>query len=91
MPLRGLELYKNWAPAKMSSPPHLHKCLSVAYTSILAVVLSRAGECRFVRVVPVLIFPGHRTCVVFVLTANLLINGTSNTFRGGPVAKPVPA
>jgi hypothetical protein len=41
---------------KLSSPLHLHKCLSGAYTDILAVVPSRDGECRFVRVTSVLIF-----------------------------------
>jgi hypothetical protein len=34
---------------------------------ILAVVPPCAGECRFVRVVPVLIFPSGTSCVVFVL------------------------
>ena len=32
---------------KMSSPLHLHKCLSGAYTGILAVVLPCTEECRF--------------------------------------------
>jgi len=34
---------------------------------ILAAVPPRAGECRFVRVVPVLIFPYGTSCVGFVL------------------------
>jgi hypothetical protein len=52
---------------KLSSPLHLHKGLSGTYTGILAVVPPCAGECRFVRVVPVLIFLSGRTCVGFVL------------------------
>ena len=47
-------------PVKLSSPLHLHKCLSGAYTVILTVVPPRAGECRFVRVTSVLIFPRPR-------------------------------
>ena len=41
---------------KLSSSLHLHKCLSGAYTVILAAVPPCAGECRFVRVASVLIF-----------------------------------
>ena len=52
---------------KLSSPLHLHKCLSGAYTDILAAVPSRAGECRFVRVTSVLIFTRAPACVAFVL------------------------
>jgi hypothetical protein len=48
-------------------PLHLHKGLSGAYTASLAVVPTCAGEYRFVRVVPVLIFPGGPSCVGFVL------------------------
>ncbi len=44
-------------PCEVHQPRHLHKGLSGAYTGILAVVSPCAGECRFVRVVPVLIFP----------------------------------
>ena len=47
-------------PVKLSSPLHLHKCLSGAYTVILTVVPLHAGECRFVRVTSVLIFPRPR-------------------------------
>jgi len=79
----GLSSPGSGGPVKFSSPLHLHKCMSGTYRSILAVVPPCAGECRFVRVIPVLIFPGHRTCVGFVLATNLLINSTSNTFRGG--------
>jgi hypothetical protein len=52
---------------KFSSPLHLHKGLSGAYGDILAVVPPRAGECRFVRVVLVLIFPRGTSCVGLVL------------------------
>ena len=45
-------------------PRHLHKGLSEVYTFLLAVVPSRIARCRFVRVIPVLVSPGHRTCVV---------------------------
>ncbi len=39
---------------KLSSPLHLHKCLSGAYTGILAAVPTCTGECRLVRVIRVL-------------------------------------
>jgi hypothetical protein len=52
---------------KLSSPLHLHKCLSGAYTSILAVVTPRAEEYRFVSVAPGLIMPDSMSCVGFVL------------------------
>jgi hypothetical protein len=51
---------------KFVSPLHLHKGLSGAYTAMLVVVPPCAGECRFVRVIPVLIFFGARTCGGFV-------------------------
>jgi HTH-like domain len=41
----------------------------MANTVILAGVPSGAGQYRFVRVIPVLIFPGARSCVGFVLPA----------------------
>jgi len=40
-----------------------------ANTAILAGVPPGAGQYRFVRVIPVLIFPGARSCVGFVLPA----------------------
>jgi hypothetical protein len=55
------------SPVKLSSPLHLHKCLPGAYTGILAVMPPCAGECRFVRVVPVSTFPGAPARVGFVL------------------------
>jgi hypothetical protein len=74
----GLSWPGSARPAKVSSPLHLHKCLSGAYRVILAVVPPCAGECRFVRVVPVLIFPGGPACVGFVLATKLLINSGSS-------------
>ena len=65
---------------EMSSPLHLHKGLSWAYTGILSVVPSYAGKYRFIRVASVLIFPGGRTCVVFVCAAKTLDSQVS----GGP-------
>jgi hypothetical protein len=54
-------------PVTFSSPLHLHKGLSGVNTGILAVVPPRAGECRFVRVVLVLIFPCGTSCIGLVL------------------------
>ena len=42
---------------------------SRANAVILAGVPPGAGQCRFVRVIPVLIFPGARSCAGFVLPA----------------------
>jgi hypothetical protein len=39
---------------------------------MLAGVPPGAGQYRFVRVIPVLIFPGARCCVDFVLAAKVL-------------------
>ena len=55
---------------KFVSPLHLHKGLSGAHTAMLAVVPPCAGECRFVRVIPVLIFFGARTCGVLCCSRN---------------------
>ena len=52
---------------ELSSPLHLHKCLSGALHGHFSSLPSCTGECRFVRVVFVLIFLGGRTCVGFVL------------------------
>jgi hypothetical protein len=60
---------------KFTSPLHLHKCLSGAYTVILAVVPPCAGECRFIRVVGVLDASPPRTCVGFVLAAEMQLLG----------------
>ncbi len=69
---------------KLSSPLHLHKCWSGAYTVILAVVPPRAGECRFVRVTSVLIFARAPACVVFVLARTPGRPGTSARSRVAP-------
>ena len=44
---------------ELSGPLHLHKCLSGAYTDILAVVPPCTGECRIVCGYPVGITPQH--------------------------------
>ena len=67
---------------KFSSPLHLHKCMSGAYAAILAVVPPCAGECRFVRVIPVLIFPRGTSCVGFVLPR--LMSARPGTVIAGP-------
>ena len=69
---------------KLSSPLHLHKCLSGADTDILAAVPSRAGECRFVRVTSVLIFARAPACVAFVLARTPGRPGTSARSRLAP-------
>jgi len=45
---------------KLSGPLHLNRYRPGAYASTSAVVPSRAGECRLVRVIPVLIFTDYR-------------------------------
>jgi hypothetical protein len=47
-----------------------------ACKAMLAGVTPSAGECRFVRVVLVLIFPCARTCVAFVLARKTRLAGT---------------
>jgi hypothetical protein len=60
----GLSWPESGRSVKLSSPLHLHQCLSGACRSILAAAPTCAGECRFVRVVPVLIFSSGTSCVV---------------------------
>ena len=54
-------------PESVVSPFDLHEGFPWANTAILASVPPRAGQYRFVRIIPVLIFPGARSCVGFVL------------------------
>jgi hypothetical protein len=56
-------------PEMFVSPFDLHEGFYGASTTILASVPSGAGQYRFVRVIRVLIFPGARSCVGFVLPA----------------------
>jgi hypothetical protein len=59
----GLSWPGSGRSVKLSSPLHLHQCLSGPCSSIFAAVPTRAGECRFVRVVPVLIFSSESDVV----------------------------
>jgi hypothetical protein len=56
-------------PEQFVRPFDLQEGFHGANTKILAGVPSGAGQYRFVRVVRVLVFPGTRSCVGFVLAA----------------------
>lgn len=57
---------------------------------MLAGVPSGAGQYRFVRVIRVLIFPGTRSCVGFVLAAKVLVSHHYRLPRDRAVQVPWP-